>query len=52
MEPPMRSAPGAFSAGIDSPVMRLSSAIDVPCSTFPSTGIFEPGTTYLGIIKS
>jgi hypothetical protein len=33
-------------AGIDSPVIKDSSQVDVPSITLASTGIFSPGTTY------
>ena len=37
--------PGFFKTGIDSPVMKDSSAVEVPSTTSASTGIFSPGTT-------
>ena len=42
----MTRDPGAFSTGMDSPVMRLSSQREFPRTTFPSTGTFAPGNTF------
>ena len=40
--------PGSLGTGIDSPVIKDSSAFDVPSTTIASTGIFSPGTTCAG----
>jgi hypothetical protein len=55
MDPPMTRAPGLFSTGMDSPVMRLSSHVELPTMTFPSTGTLDPGikeTVYEAILNS
>jgi hypothetical protein len=43
---PMTVAPTDFMTGMLSPVMRDSSQVERPENTFPSTGTFEPGTTF------
>ena len=43
MEAAMTRAPGAFSAGMLSPVTADSSTLDRPVSTVPSTGMRMPG---------
>ncbi len=51
----MTRAPGLFSTGMDSPVMRLSSHVELPTMTFPSTGTLDPGikeTVYEAILNS
>lgn len=45
MVPPITESPGFLMTGMDSPVIRDSSAVDVPWSTLQSTGILAPGTT-------
>ena len=43
--PPVTRSPGAFSAGIGSPVTIDSSIALCPSITMPSTGTFSPGRT-------
>lgn len=45
MVPPITESPGFLMTGMDSPVIRDSSAVDVPWRTLQSTGILAPGTT-------
>ncbi len=45
IDPPITAAPGIFSSGMDSPVTRLSSTLEAPSATSPSTGIDSPGRT-------
>ena len=44
--PPVTFSPSAFSAGIGSPVIILSSITAFPLKMIPSTGIFSPGFTF------
>lgn len=43
--PPTTRAPGPFGTGTASPVTRLSSTLEVPSSTSPSSGTLPPGRT-------
>ena len=45
MLPPVTGEPVCFSTGSDSPVSMLSSTLEAPSSTVPSTGIAAPGRT-------
>ena len=43
--PPVSGSPGAFSTGMGSPVIMLSSTVALPSVTTPSTGTLSPGRT-------
>ena len=48
MDPPITAELTVLFTGIDSPVISDSSTIESPSITRLSTGIFSPGTTYVG----